>query len=278
MRIVIRRSPTVLFSQQIDVELAHPAKIEALIVWRDQFVEIGKGQRRHVLLPQVSLGLHDLAGVNGRILQHARVRRILAFGGQNGAHKLQSKRVGHQQRLTEKHGSRREHRRILVVGHAGAHDIDDLRGAQNVLAYWGQRVVDQHHHGLAFGNALARSLSFFHNFFLRIGLWPGVFGASQFPFLKINLLVLQRMGEFVRQHRLLNVRLHPVEQIDALRLGIVVSGHLLAQQTQKLRVQIVSRRKQPEFLQHEPRLLQPLRIFIVLHALVNVALHRLPGD
>ena len=149
---------------------------------------------------------------------------------------------------------------------------------QNVFARRGQRVVEQHDHRLALGNTLARGLRFLHNLFLLVGLRPVVFAAGQLPLLKIDLLVLQRMGEFVRQYRLLNVRLHPVQEIDALRLGIVVGCNLLAQQAKKLRVQVVARRKQAEFLQHQPGLLQPLRVLIVLHALVNVLLHRLAGD
>ena len=127
--------------------------------------------------------------------------------------------------------------------------------AQNVLAHRGQRVVEQHHHGLAFGYALPSGLRLFHHFFLLIGLRPIILTAGQLPFLQVDLLVLQRVSQLVRQDRLLNLRLHPVQQVDALGLRIVVGGHLLAQQAEKFGVQIVARRKQPEFFQHQPRLL-----------------------
>jgi len=66
----------------------------------------------------------------------------------------------------------------------------------------------------------------------------------------------------MRQHWLLLVRIDPVQQIDGLGLWIVVPGHLLPQQCHQKSLQIKVSRQQPEFLQHQFRPLQALRIFV----------------
>ena len=40
------------------------------------------------------------------------------------------------------------------------------------------------------------------------------------------MLILQRMRQFVRQHFLLFIRRHPIQQIYRLRLVVVVAGDL----------------------------------------------------
>ena len=98
------------------------------------------------------------------------------------------------------------------------------------------------------------------------------------PFLQANRLVLQGMRQLVGQHCFLQLRLHPVEQIHRLGFGIVVSRHLLAQQLQKLGVQIVVRRDHAEFLQHQLRAFEALGVLVILHPLLDVALHLIASD
>ncbi len=49
-------------------------------------------------------------------------------------------------------------------------------------------------------------------------------------FVEVHLLVLQRVCELVRQHRLLLVGLDPVEQVYGLGLVVVEAGDLLGEQ------------------------------------------------
>ena len=80
------------------------------------------------------------------------------------------------------------------------------------------------------------------------------------------------MGELVRQHRLLRIGRDPVEQIDGLRLAVVVRGNLLVEQLDQKRLQMEIRVDQAEFLQHDFRPLHALRVFVVVHFFQEILL------
>ena len=66
------------------------------------------------------------------------------------------------------------------------------------------------------------------------------------------------------QHRLLLVRLNPVQQVHSLRLVVVEPGNLLRQQGEKKRAQMEIAVKQTELLQHNLRALHTFCAFVLL--------------
>ena len=102
--------------------------------------------------------------------------------------------------------------------------------------------------------------------------------AGHAPLFQIDRLVLQGVRQFVGQYGLLQLGLHPVEQVHGLGFRIVVGGHLFAEQLEEFGVQIVVLGNHAEFLQHELRTLQPLRVLVVLQPLLDVAFHLVARD
>ena len=84
------------------------------------------------------------------------------------------------------------------------------------------------------------------------------------------------MRQFMCQHGLLLLRIDPVQNVYRLFLRIVVSRDLLLQHRHQKWPQLKIPWNQPEFFQHLRRPLQPLRILVVLHSLVQIRLHFLP--
>ena len=97
--------------------------------------------------------------------------------------------------------------------------------------------------------------------------------ANLHPFLQAKRLVLQCVRQFVRQHWTLRLHVHPVQQVYGLGFGVVVSRHLLLEERNQKRLQIEIARQQSKFLQHDFRALQPLRILVLLHVLLDKGLH-----
>ena len=142
---------------------------------------------------------------------------------------------------------------------------DHLRRILQRLAHRLQHVIHEHHHGLAFDYGLPRGADLVVLNVLRRDLFLLVeVGVGRLHvFFQIERLVLQRMGQFVRQHRLLLVRAQPVEQIHGLGFGIVVSGDLLFQQRHQKCSQVEVARQQSKFLEHQLGAAQPLGIFVL---------------
>src|SRR5664279_3691863 len=96
----------VLLGQQVDVEFTHPAKVIALVIRRDQFVEIRDGGWLDILASNIGRGFHHLAGVDRWVFEHACERCGLTLLAQDFPHEIQAECVWHQQRLPQKHRSR----------------------------------------------------------------------------------------------------------------------------------------------------------------------------
>jgi len=93
------------------------------------------------------------------------------------------------------------------------------------------------------------------------------------PFFQSERLVLQCVRQFVRQHRTLRVRIHPVQQVHRLGLRVVVSRNLLFEHRHQKGLQIEIARQQPEFLKHHFRALQPLGVLVFFHSFLDKVLH-----
>ena len=91
-------------------------------------------------------------------------------------------------------------------------------------------------------------------------------GPVLLPFFEVEILVLQGMCELMRQHRLLQVRFNPVEQIHGFVLRIVIAGHLFLKQRNQKRLEIKIARQQSELLEHLFGALQAFGILIRLQA------------
>ena len=86
------------------------------------------------------------------------------------------------------------------------------------------------------------------------------------------------MGQLVRQHRLLLVRLDPVKQIHRLRLVVVKPCNLFRQQRKQKGAKMKVPVKQAELLQHNLGALHPLRAFVLVELLPEVLIHLIARD
>ena len=77
----------------------------------------------------------------------------------------------------------------------------------------------------------------------------------------------------MRQHRTLQIRLHPVEQVHSLGLRVVVARDLFLQQADQKTLQIVIFWQQAKFLQHQLGAPKTLHIFVLGHVLFEIAHH-----
>ena len=209
------------------------------------------------------------------MIEHGAVRGHRAFrvGDQSGL-ELQAIFIGEQQRLLQKQGRARKHRRIAVVGHVIEEVFDQLRRGAQALMRGRQAVVDKDGHGLALQNRFARGVGLVRGdvlAVLSVAVREIVAGLA-LPLVQIYPLVLESMGQLVRQHRLLRIGGNPVEQVYGLRFAVVVRGNLLVQQLHQKRLQMEVRIDQAELLQHDFRPLHALRIFVVLHFFQEILL------
>ena len=85
------------------------------------------------------------------------------------------------------------------------------------------------------------------------------------------------MRQLMHQHRLLRLRVNPVQQINRLRLGVVIACDLLLQQLQHERLQLKVAVQQPKLLQHNLPALHPLRVLVLVELIRQVFLHRVPA-
>ena len=97
-------------------------------------------------------------------------------------------------------------------------------------------------------------------------------------FLEIERLVLQRMSQFVRQHRLSAARHQPVQQIHGLGFGIVVTRHLLLSSATRNVPRSKSRGSSPNFFSTSSDAAQALRILVLGGVLFDIGLHFVAVD
>ena len=97
------------------------------------------------------------------------------------------------------------------------------------------------------------------------------------PLLQLEILILQSVRQFMRQHWLLLVRIDPIEQIHRLVIRVVVARHLFTQQFEHESFQVEIARDQSKFLQNNFRPLQLLRGFVFLETLDEESLHVVPA-
>ena len=93
------------------------------------------------------------------------------------------------------------------------------------------------------------------------------------PLLQVYVLVLERVGQLVRQNRLLLVHAHPVQHVHRLGLGVVIGFDLLIQKLQQEGLEVEVLVQQPEFLQYDFALLQPLGVLVVAELLTEIGFH-----
>jgi hypothetical protein len=91
------------------------------------------------------------------------------------------------------------------------------------------------------------------------------------------VLVLQGVGQFVGQHRLLFLDVHPVQQVHGLGLGVVVGLNLFFQKRQQKWLQRKVAVQHAELLQHDLVALHAFGAFVLVELLLHKALHRGPG-
>ena len=143
-------------------------------------------------------------------------------------------------------------------------NIEHLGILDEALAQRLQDVVHHHGRGLAFGHGVARRV---HLVFGKVILIAGrvvrdVVGSLVVPLLQVGVLVLQRVGQLVRQHRLLLVGVDPVEHVHGLGFGVVVGFDLFLEQRQQKRLELEVAVEQAELLEHDLVALQALGAFV----------------
>ena len=100
-----------------------------------------------------------------------------------------------------------------------------------------------------------------------------VVGSLVVPFFQVRVLILQRVGQLVRHHRLLLVGIDPVQHVHGLGLRVVISLDLLLQQRQQKRLELKVAVEQAKFLQHDLIALQSLGALVLVEFFVEIALH-----
>ena len=94
--------------------------------------------------------------------------------------------------------------------------------------------------------------------------------AVRAPLFEPHALVLNCVGELVREDGLLLVGLDPVEHVDGLGFVVVVAGDLLGEQADEEGAQVEVAVQQAELLQDDFRSLQPLGALVFFEALLQV--------
>ena len=266
----------ILLDQNIHIELSHGADIESVVAF-EVFLHVDQLQRLQLLVRKVCLGLHDLARRLRRVLERARICQLLPARLQERGGKVESVAIREGQLLFQKDRCIPKRRRIRRPHqHSLLERFNYLRRFQHRLPGRRQRIVEQHHHRLPLDHRLPRRrflVVFDVAWTWIIILIISIFRRTFHPFLNAERLVLERVRQFVRQHRLLLFDIHPVQQIHSSCFDVVVSRHLLPQHRHQEGGQVEVPRQQPEFLQHRRRPLQSLRVLVVLHALLDVGLH-----
>ncbi len=164
--------------------------------------------------------------------------------------------------------------------HAVFQGLDHLRRVLQRQAHRFEHVIHEHDHGLAFDHGLAGGADLVVLDVLRGDfLLLGQIGVCRLHiFFEIERLVLQGMGQFVGQHRLLLVDAQPVEKIHGPGFGIVVSRDLLFQQRHQKRPQVEVSGQQPKFLEHQLGAAQALGIFVLAGVLGDIGFHFIAAD
>ena len=152
-------------------------------------------------------------------------------------------------------------------------EVDHLGVLEQAVAHRLENVVHHDGGGLALGDRLAGGveLIFCQMSGIVAGVEGDVRGRRVAPLVQIDVLVLQGVGQLVRQHRLLFVDAHPIQQIDGLGFGVVVGLDLLLQQGQQKRLQVEIAIKKAEFLEHDFAALHAFGILIFVELLVQIA-------
>ena len=238
-------------------------------------MHVRQTQHRHRHMRQIRLRVHHLKARVRRIVQHRRKRKLLAPLHQQRLLECKPIRIRKLERPLQQQRRPRHHRRATRIVAAFLHRLHHIRRIEQRFARRLQRPVHKRHHRLAFRHRLPRRLELIHRNARRVltarlrnPLEPRIR-----PLLEVHLLVLHRMRQLMRKHGFLLIRLHPVQQIHHLGLGVVVARNLLRQQAQQKRLQVEAPVQQPEFLQHDLRPLQLLRALILVEALHQVPVH-----
>ena len=97
-----------------------------------------------------------------------------------------------------------------------------------------------------------------------------IVGGLVVPFFQVGVLVLQGVGQLVRHHRLLLVRIDPVEQVHGLGLGVVVGFDLLLEERQQKGLELEILVEQAEFLEHDFVALEALGAFVFVEFFIEI--------
>jgi hypothetical protein len=86
-------------------------------------------------------------------------------------------------------------------------------------------------------------------------------------------LVLERVGQLVREHRFLLVDVHPVQHVHGFGLRVVVGLDLLFEELQQKRLELKVVVQQAELFEHNLVALQAFRALIFIEFFFEVAFH-----
>ena len=238
-------------------------------------MDIRHTQNRHRRMRQVRTRMHNLERRRRRILEHGRERRRLAGLDEDRVLEHQALVIWEQQRLLQQQWGARKNGRAARVRNSIPQMADQVRRVLQCLAGRSQGVVKEDDHRVALRHRVAGRVAFvrLNVLIVLVRILRNVVRADLRPLRQANLLILQRVRQFVRQHRLLLVGLNPVQQVHSLCLVVVETGNLFGQQGDEERLQLEVAVQQPKLLQHCLRARQPFCPFVLFKPLAEILVH-----
>ncbi len=170
-------------------------------------MNVGQQRNGGDVLLLVHARIDDLPARRGRAVERAGKGRGLALVHPDVLLEAEALAIGKEHRLREQQRRARHHRRVFVAVICALTTVQHLRILDQAFAHRLQDVVHHHGRGLALGHGIARGV---HLVLGQVILVAGrvvrnIVGSLVVPFLQVGVLVLQRVGQLVGQHRLLLV-------------------------------------------------------------------------
>ncbi len=123
-----------LTEDDAEVDFAEAGEILALPIGPENFFERHDFELGLRLGGEIGGGLHDLAGVERRVLEDSGKGGLLAALDQDGADELHAVGVGKEHGLAQVDRRLGVHRRGVFVEHGGLHGFDQIGSAFDALA------------------------------------------------------------------------------------------------------------------------------------------------
>ena len=195
-------------------------------------------------------GVDDLPGGGGRAVERAGEGSGLALVHPQILLEAEAFAVGKDERLGEQDGSAGEDGGVVRACHLAFDEVHNLGILDEAFAHGLEDVIHHDGGGLSLGDGVAGGVELVFGDVVGVagGVGGNVVGGLVVPLDEVGVLVLEGVGEFVGQDRLLLVDVDPVEHVDGLRFRVVVGFDLLVEQGKQKRLEREVAVEEAEFL------------------------------